>query len=75
MRGEDLNRLELPRFRALGDADCPRGAKSDRVEARNKCIGALIVHAGKEADPIGTLIGNVPQVVSCRTLSVAVKPG
>ena len=31
-------------------------AKSDRVDARNKYISVPVVHAGKEADPIGTLI-------------------
>ena len=60
--------MELPRFDALGDADCP----SDRVEARNKCIRVLAVHAAKEADPIDALVGNIPQLVSRQALSVAI---
>ena len=71
MRGEDPNRLESPRIHALGDANCP----SDRVEARNKCMRVLVVHAGKEeADTIDALICSIPQLVSCHHLSVAIRP-
>ena len=44
------------------------------MEARNKCISVLVVHAGKEADPIDTLVDDISQLVSCQTLSLAMEP-
>ena len=44
------------------------------MEARNKCISVLVVHAGMEADPIDALVGNISQLVSCQTLNLAMKP-
>ena len=42
-------------------------AKSDRLEARTKCISVLVVHAGKKADLIGKLIAKILQVVRRQT--------